>query len=195
MLRSIGDGVEELGLRQSESFAKSCQAKGLHCTLNPFPSVPQRHQTPLLTTPMFPMQICLLVPPSPQNIMPFRTTCTTLTGSPAHGTSLSSSTVNTPTSMPTIAVIPLTDPAVATRHSQNMLGRSGTVCLPGVRAVQVPCQAGEGRTCPSCYHAHHIPAFLPFFTLFTTIGTLHLKLLKVDGAIEEYDRIRSPGAH
>jgi len=32
--------------------------------------------------------------------------------------------------MPTIPVTPLTDPATVTRCSQNVLGRSGTICLP-----------------------------------------------------------------
>jgi hypothetical protein len=79
--------------RLSESFTKLCWAKGLHCALNPFPSISALEA----------------LEPDPDILMP------------------------------TIAAIPLTDLAVAIRHSQNMPGRSGTVCLPRVRAVQDPC--------------------------------------------------------
>ena len=65
-------------------------------------------------------------------------------------------------------------------------GAVPSVCC-GVRAVQDPRQA-EGCACPSCSHAHHLPAFYPFAAIFTAVGPLRLKLLEVDGAIEEYEK-------
>jgi hypothetical protein len=84
-----------------------------------------------LTTLMVPTWIHLPVPPTPpRTIAPFRTACVTPTGSPACRMPLLYSAANTPTSTPTIPATPLTDPATATRRSQNALGRSGTICLP-----------------------------------------------------------------
>ena len=97
----------------------------------PYPSNRPHHLAHSSTTPTVPTWIHLPVPPTPSWIVaPFRTACVTPTGSPACGMPLSYSAANTPTSTPTIPATPLTDPATATRRSQNALGRSGTICLP-----------------------------------------------------------------
>ena len=97
----------------------------------PYPSNRPHHLAHPSTTLTVPTWIHLPVPPTPpRTVAPFGTACVTPTGSPACGMPLSYSAANTPASTPTIPATPLTDPATATRRSQNVLGRSGTICLP-----------------------------------------------------------------